>query len=94
MPTYPNVLQGDVLNAYETSYPCPVPDFGLTKIAIPVGEAYTIHTNSLEMLLVMEGEVRLGTLLLKAGDVAMLTAGQSFEINAIGSSVLFKSYVP
>lgn len=94
VPTYPNVLKGEVLNEYETAYPCPVPDFGLTKIDLNISKTYTINTNSLEMLLVMEGEVRLDKLQLKAGDVAMLTAGQSFEIIANGSSILFKSFVP
>ncbi len=94
VPTYPNVLKGEVLNEYETAYPCPVPDFGLTKIDLTISKTYTINTNSLEMLLVMEGEVRLDKLQLKAGDVAMLTAGQSFEIIANESSILFKSFVP
>jgi mannose-6-phosphate isomerase len=94
VPTYPNILKGDQLNEFEIAYPCPVPDFGLTKIVVPKGKTYTIYTNSLEMLLVIEGEVRIDTLHLKKGEVAMLLAGKSFEINAIGSSVLFKSYVP
>ena len=94
VPTYPKVLKGEVLNEFETVYPCPVPDFGLTKIAIPVSKTYTINTQSLEMLLVTEGEILLGEMLLKVGEVAMLPAGQSIVLTAKRPSVLFKSYVP
>jgi len=39
IPTYPNVLKGEALNEFETRYPCPVPDFGLTKITLNKAES-------------------------------------------------------
>ena len=94
IPTYPNVLKGEALNEFETSYPCPVPDFGLTKITLIKGKSYTINTTALEMLLLTAGELQLDKLLLKAGEVAMLPSGQSLVLTANSDSVLFRSLVP
>jgi mannose-6-phosphate isomerase len=94
IPTYPNVLKGEALNEFETRYPCPVPDFGLTKITLNKGESYTINTSTLEMILLTLGDLQLDKLLLNAGDVAMLPAGQSVVLTANSDSVLFKAFVP
>jgi mannose-6-phosphate isomerase len=94
IPTYPNVLKGEALNEYETTYACPVPDFGLTKIALKKGETYTINTSGLEMVLLSQGDIQLEDILLKAGKVAMLPAGQSVVLTANSDSVLFKAFVP
>jgi mannose-6-phosphate isomerase len=94
IPTYPNILKGEALNEYETTYPCPVPDFGLTKITLVKGKSYTINTSALEMVLLTQGEIQLDKLLLKAGEVAMLPTGQSVVLSANSDSVLFKAFVP
>jgi mannose-6-phosphate isomerase len=93
-PTYPNVLLGDKLNEQETLFPCPVADFGLSKIALKAGESYTIVSNSIEMLLVMEGQVEIEGNLYNPGEVAMVNALQSLNILAKATAVLFKSFVP
>jgi hypothetical protein len=41
-----------------------------------------------------QGEIQLDKLLLKAGEVAMLPAGQSVVLTANSDSVLFKAFVP
>ena len=95
-PTYPNILTGDLKNANEVQFPCPVPDFGLTKITLSQGEAYTNETNSFEMFLVMQGEVLLDGIDLKAGELAAVKAGSTYHIQSSGSetAVIFKSFVP
>ena len=94
IPTYPNVLMGDSLNTYETIYPCPVPDFGLSKIALKAGESYTINSQSLEMLLIIEGQVKIDGIIYNAGEVAMVKALQEITIQANACSVVFKAFVP
>ena len=94
MPTYPSILKGDKLTDQEVYYPCPVPDFGLTKIALNPGEAYTISSFSLEMLLVIDGEVSIEDKAYKAGDTVLLTLNAKYTMKAHTASVLFKSYVP
>lgn len=95
-PTYPNILNGDLKNSNEVQFPCPVPDFGLTKITLSQGEAYTNETNSFEMFLVMHGEVLLDEIELKAGELAAVKAGSTYHIQSSGSetAVIFKSFVP
>jgi mannose-6-phosphate isomerase len=94
IPTYPNVLLGDPQNNMETLYPCPVPDFGLSKIALNQGESYTITSQALEMLLVMEGQLEIDGNVYHAGEVAMVPASQQLSIHAMESSVVFKAFVP
>jgi mannose-6-phosphate isomerase len=95
-PTYPNVLKGDKINSFETQFPCPVPDFGLTKIALSVGETYTNKTDSFEIFLVMQGAAIINGIELQAGELAAVKAGDLYEIQQTGSetAVLFKSFVP
>jgi mannose-6-phosphate isomerase len=94
LPTYPSILKGDKLTDQEINYPCPVPDFGLTKIALNKGEAYTISSYSLEMLLVMEGEILIEDKAYKAGDTVLLTPKAKVKMKAHTTAVMFKSYVP
>lgn len=94
VPTFPNVLNGEAINEIETVYPCPVADFGLSKIAIKEGKSYTIQSNSIEMLLVVEGKIIIDQLEFEAGEVAMVPAAQTVQIKAEVDAVLFKSYVP
>jgi len=95
-PTYPNILNGDLKNSNEVQFSCPVPDFGLTKITLSQGEAYTNQTNSFEMFLVMQGEVLLEGIDLKAGELAAVKAGSTYHIQSSGleTAVIFKSFVP
>jgi mannose-6-phosphate isomerase len=93
-PTYPAVLMGDPINGIETIYPCPVADFGLSKMVFNRGESYTINTQSIEMLLVMEGQVELEGILYNPGEVALVPSLQELQIQAKEASVLFKSFVP
>jgi len=95
-PTYPNMLYGDMKNSNEVQFPCPVPDFGLTKIQLTVGETYTNETNSFEIFLVMQGAANINGIDLKPGELAGVKAGASYQIQQSGSetAVLFKSFVP
>ena len=94
VPTYPSILKGEMLNDQETNYSCPVPDFGLTKLRLNAGEVYTISTYSLELLLVMEGEVVIEDIAYKAGDTALLTPNTMVKLKAKLPALLFKAYVP
>lgn len=95
-PTYPSILNGDFISSNEVQFPCPVPDFGLTKITLSPGETYTNKTNSFEMFLLMQGDVQLDGIDLKPGELAAVKAEAAFHIQQTGSetAVLFKSFVP
>jgi len=95
-PTYPRILKGEPKASNELQFPCPVPDFGLTKIQLTPGETYTNETNSFEMFLVMQGNVLLNGIDLKPGELAAVKAEEAYQIQQIGleEAVLFKSFVP
>ena len=95
-PTYPSILKGDFTSSNEVQFPCPVPDFGLTKITLTQGETYTNKTNSFEMFLVLQGDVQLDGIDLKPGELAAVKAGVAYHVQQTGSetAVLFKSFVP
>ena len=95
-PTYPSILKGDLTNSNEVLFPCPVPDFGLTKITLTPGETYTNQTHSFEMFLVMQGNVVIDGIELKLGELAAVKAGATYRIQQSGSetAVIFKSFVP
>jgi len=92
--TYPVVLSGDSININETIYPCPVKDFGLSKVVLKSGETYTINAKAIEMLLIMEGEVDIDGLVYKAGEVAMVKPLQELALVGIQPALMFRSFVP
>ncbi len=93
-PTYPAVMEGTPINVNEVNYPCPVADFGLSKIAIKAGESYTIHTQSIEMLLVMEGQMDINGNSYKVGEVAMVKPEQAINIDSSMGALIFRSFAP
>ena len=93
-PTFPSVMEGTAINEIEVNYPCPVADFGLSKIQLNLGESYTIHTQSLEMLLVMEGQMELSGMNFTAGEVAMIKPEQAIELHSSVGAMIFRSFAP
>jgi mannose-6-phosphate isomerase len=93
-PTYPAVMEGTPINVNEVNYPCPVADFGLSKIAIKAGESYTIHTQSIEMLLVIEGQIEINGHSYKVGEVAMVKPEQAINIDSSMGALIFRSFAP
>ncbi|WP_439506392.1 mannose-6-phosphate isomerase, class I [Sediminibacterium sp.] len=91
----PNVMQGNPGAGGEVVYPCPVPDFGLSKIELKTGESYYSKSFSLEIMIVTEGAVIVNQhLVLKKGEAAAILADTSFELKATGNSTIFKAFVP
>jgi mannose-6-phosphate isomerase len=92
--TYPAVMEGTPINNNEVNYPCPVSDFGLSKLVIKTGEFYTIHTQSIEMLLVMEGQMEINGTSFKVGEVAMIKPEQAIELHSTTGTLIFRSFAP
>ena len=91
----PDVMKGNPGAGGEVVYPCPVPDFGLSKIDLNIGESYTGKSFSLEIIIVTEGAVIVNQhLVLKKGEAAAILADTSFELKATGNSTIFKAFVP
>ena len=93
----PHVLNGETRGA-ETVYPCPVPDFVVSKIELAKNGTFTHDASSAEILIVTEGEVGCLSggkeLMLEKGEAAFAGAGEQYKITSTSRAVLFKAAVP
>ncbi len=91
----PDIMQGNIVLPGEKIYPCPVPDFGMTKIELSATVSYTNQASSLEIWIVTDGGALVNnTLVLKRGEAFAALAGESYTIQASGNCTLFKAFVP
>jgi len=94
----PVVMKGEKLKDGEINYQCPVSDFGIGKIELHPGEAYNNTSASLEIFVVMEGEMEIkgsvNNLSVKKGEAAAILFNETYQIST-GSYVLaYKAFVP
>jgi len=94
----PVVMKGENLKDGEINYQCPVSDFGISKIELHPGEAYDNTSASLEIFVVMEGEMEIkgsvNNLSVKKGEAAAILFNETYQIST-GSHVLaYKAFVP
>ena len=91
----PNVMPGNLVLPGEKIYPCPVADFGITKIELSANISYSSHSSSLEIMIVTEGGAVINnTLVLKRGEAVAIWADEQYTIEASGNCTLFKAFVP
>ena len=91
----PNIMCGNEVLPGEKIYPCPVADFGITKIDLSATVSYATQASSLDILIVTEGGALVNnTLVLKRGEAIAVFAGESYTIEASGNCTLFKAFVP
>ncbi len=91
----PEIMTGNVAREGEIIYPCPVPDFGISKIELVPGGTYSAIANSPEIIIVTEGGALVNnTMVLKRGEVVAMLPGFEYNIQASGNAVLFKAFVP
>ena len=93
----PDVMKGEIGQPVERNYPCPVPDFGISKLELNPGDTYTATTTSLEIIVVMEGALEInGTnnLSLKKGEAAAILYGDTYKISTSEHTLAYKAFVP
>lgn len=91
----PDVMKGNPGAGGELIYPCPVPDFGLSKIDLNPGAMYQGKSFSLEIFIVTEGSVLVNnTMVIKKGEAAAILAATDYSLTATGNCTLFKAFVP
>lgn len=95
----PNVMKGVTQQEGEWLYPCPVPDFGISKIALEAGGGFRQTATSLEIIVVLEGGMDIqGTgeqLQVKKGEAVAVLAGESYLVSALAGGVLaYRAFVP
>lgn len=91
----PAIMKGVPGRVGEKNYPCPVPDFGISKIELTAGTEYQATAESLEIMIVTEGGALVNnSIVLKRGEVLALLPGAEYELYASGNCTLFKAFVP
>jgi mannose-6-phosphate isomerase len=83
----------------ETSYHTPSSEFCLSRIVLSKGDIYENTTYSIEIMLILRGEVTIEALgrkmLLKRGESTIIFAGKTYRISAVSEeALLFKASVP
>lgn len=93
----PEILKGTELSPAEKKFLFPVPDFGISRLEILDGISYRSHTESLEMIAIMEGTLRLegtNSIRLQKGEVACILPGESYQLIPESKVLAYKAFVP
>ena len=93
----PNVMKGVDLETGEKNYPCPVEDFGISKIELSTGETYQSESTSLEIIVIIEGEANVsGTnnVDAKKGEAVAILTGETYSISTKNGLNAYKAFVP
>ncbi len=91
----PEIMMGIPVNEGEVSYPCPIPDFGISKINLNADFKYHTKANSLEMLIITEGELTINAnLSFGKGEAVVIFPGAEYQLKTNTNAVLFKAFVP
>jgi mannose-6-phosphate isomerase len=93
----PDIMKGNRLADGERNYPCPVRDFGVSKIELNAGGVYQAITTSLEIIVVIEGEMQVaGTnnVSAKRGEAVAILPAETYSISTTGKVYAYKAFVP
>ena len=94
----PNVMKGDKKENGEINYPCPVPDFGISRIELNKNNTYQNTANSLEIFVTIDGSAQINgmskNLSLKKGKAAIILAGETYHLSTEDHALLYKAFVP
>lgn len=93
----PVIMKGDAAGNGERRYPCPVPDFGISKIELQPGEKWNQITDSLEIVVIMNGEATLtgnGSVTVQKGQAAAVLAGEPYVLQANSPLLAYRAFVP
>ena len=90
----PNIMKGNEIRTCEKNYPCPVPDFAISKIELNANTSYSNVTKGMEIMLVTEGGAVLNSsLVLKKGEAICLLPDTTYSVISSGHCTLFRAFV-
>jgi mannose-6-phosphate isomerase len=96
-PVVPNVMLGNAINEFETSYNCPVDDFEITKINIEKNKEYITIANTPQIVIVIEGTVVFSnnnnSLEINSGEACFILPNTNYTILANKTAEMYKAFV-
>ncbi|MEP6513369.1 MAG: mannose-6-phosphate isomerase, class I [Parafilimonas sp.] len=93
----PNFMKGIPLTRGEINYPCTVDDFGISKIELNVNENYESEAQSLEIIVIIEGELNTtgsNSLIAQKGETIAILQGETYNISTQKHLLAYKAFVP
>lgn len=93
----PNVLKGSGEKNGEKIYACPVKDFGISKIELNEKETYQSQSQSLEIIVIINGELKItGTNYFEAkkGEAIAILPNENYKISTEKYLLAYKAFVP
>ncbi len=93
----PNIMKGIDLTSGEKNYPCPVEDFGISKLELNANETYESEAASLEIIVVIEGEMQVSgtnTITAKKGEAVAILHGETYIVSTQEKLYAYKAFVP
>ncbi len=90
----PNILKGIENFEGELNYTLPISDFGISVLQLANGHEYISRSFSVEIYLVLEGEVSCEYLSCKKGDAFVIVADTDYTIRGVFDALLYKAFVP
>ncbi len=98
-PTYPDILQGKMIDRSEKVYPTPAPDFQLSRFELPEGATVSFNPAATEILIAVDGTALLknGASVIRIGPgqpAAVVFAGTNVQMSTDAAATVFKATVP
>lgn len=94
----PDVMKGDAKENGEINYNCPVADFGISKIELDATGSYQNTANSLEILVVIAGNMQVkglsNNLEAAKGEAVAILHGETYNISTGEKVLAYKAFVP
>lgn len=93
----PNVLKGTHSENGEKNYPCPVKDFGISKIELNNKETYQSQSKSLEIIVIINGQLKISgntSLTAKRGEAIAILPNENYKISTQDYILAYKAFVP
>jgi mannose-6-phosphate isomerase len=95
-PVVPNILSGDKVDAFEKTYPCPVPDFKISKINIEASNSFNALSTSPEIVIVIDGGCIVNgnnvNIAVKRGEAFFVLPNENYSIVSSGNCELYRAY--
>lgn len=93
----PDIIRGNQVQPGETIYPCPVPDFGISRISLQPGGTIPGMAHSLEIIVVMDGDLCISNgnrICLQKGEAAAIFSDTRYTISTSRGVLAYKAFVP
>lgn len=94
-PVTPHVLSPQTADERLTHYPVPVPDFALSRLLLPPGDAYLLEADAFSILLILRGSLTIDNQIFRQGDAVFCPPHNPISLHNTGAEVaeVYRAFV-